>query len=36
LRSPFVDVDSPSLPMVTARSPRRLGGARRAAAQRRR
>ena len=33
LRSPFVDVDSPSLPMVTARSPRRLGGAR--AAQRR-
>jgi hypothetical protein len=32
LRSPFVDVDSPSLPMVTARSRRRLGGTR--AAQR--
>ena len=34
LRSPFVDVDSPSLPMVTARSPRRLGGARAAQAAR--
>ena len=34
LRSPFVDVDSPSLPMVTARSPRWLGGARAAQAAR--
>ena len=34
LRSPFVDVDSPSLPMVTARSSRWLGGARAAQAAR--
>ena len=36
LRSPFVDVDSPSLPMVTARSRQRLSGAGRRAAPRRR